>query len=159
LVLASAIEPRDNAVLADIYKLPLNEEGFFLEAHAKLRPVDFATDGIFLAGMAHYPKPIEESITQAKAAASRAGTILAHKERTVSGAVALVDSDSCGMCLTCVRTCPYHVPFINRDGVAQIDVDKCHGCGMCAAECPYQAITLVGLTTEQIMAKIDACTG
>jgi heterodisulfide reductase subunit A-like polyferredoxin len=159
LVLASAIVPRDNAPLADIYKLPLNEDGFFVEAHAKLRPVDFATDGFFLAGMAHYPKPIEESIAQAKAVASRAGTILAHKKRTVSGAVAIADPDLCGMCLTCVRTCPYHVPFINPDGVAQIDVDKCHGCGICAAECPYQAITLTSLTTEQIMAKIDACVG
>ncbi|MCK4485627.1 MAG: FAD-dependent oxidoreductase [Desulfobacterales bacterium] len=157
VVLASAIVPRDNASLARIYKLPLNEDGFFMEAHAKLRPVDFANEGIFLAGMAHYPKPIEESIAQAEAAASRACTILAHKERTLSGAVAVVDPDLCGNCLTCVRTCPYGVPFINEESVAQIDADKCHGCGVCAAECPYQAITLASITTEQIMAKIDAC--
>ncbi|GAG61227.1 unnamed protein product, partial [marine sediment metagenome] len=68
-----------------------------------------------------------------------------------------VDLDLCGACLTCVRTCPYDVPFINKDSVAQIDADTCHGCGMCVAECPYQAITLASLTTEQIMAKIDAC--
>ncbi|MCK4389450.1 MAG: CoB--CoM heterodisulfide reductase iron-sulfur subunit A family protein, partial [Desulfobacterales bacterium] len=157
VVLASAIVPRDNASLARIYKLPLNKDGFFMEAHAKLRPVDFANEGIFLAGMAHYPKPIEESIAQAEAAVSRACTILAHKERTISGAVAVVDPDLCGNCLTCVRTCPYGVPFINEESVAQIDADKCHGCGVCAAECPYQAITLASITTEQIMAKIDAC--
>ncbi|NVM57124.1 MAG: CoB--CoM heterodisulfide reductase iron-sulfur subunit A family protein [Desulfobacterales bacterium] len=157
VVLASAIVSRDNASLAHVYKLPLSKDGFFMEAHAKLRPVDFATEGIFLAGMAHYPKPIEESIAQAKAAASRACTILSHKERTVSGAVSVVDPDLCGICLTCVRTCPYDVPFINKEGVAQIDADTCHGCGVCVAACPYQAITLTSFTTEQIMAKIDAC--
>ena len=157
VVLASAIVPRDNASLAGIFKLPCNGDGFFMEAHAKLRPVDFATEGIFLAGMAHYPKPIEESIAQAEAAASRAGTVLSHKERTISGAVAVVDPELCGLCLNCVRTCPYGVPFINEESVAQIDADKCHGCGVCAAECPYQAITLASITTEQIMAKIDAC--
>jgi len=157
VVLASAIVPRDNTPLADIYKLPRNKDGFFMEAHAKLRPVDFANEGIFLAGIAHYPKPIDESIAQAKAAASRAGTVLARKERTISGAVAVVDPASCGTCLICVRTCPYSVPFINEDCVAQIDADTCHGCGVCVAECPYQAITLASITTEQIMAKIDAC--
>ena len=160
ITLASAIVARaDNDGLSRAFKVAMNQDGFFMEAHAKLKPVDFASPGIFFCGLAHGPKAIDETISQAKAAVSRACTILAHKEQMVSGAVAVVDPDLCGMCLTCVRTCPYHVPFINRDGVAQIDVDKCHGCGMCAAECPYQAITLAGLTTGQIMAKIDACIG
>ena len=105
--LASAIVPRDNSTLAQLFKLSLNEDGFFMEAHAKLRPVEFATDGIFVAGMAHYPKPIEESIAQAKAAASRASVVLAKDQITVEGVVSHVNEFLCRGCGKCVEVCPY----------------------------------------------------
>ena len=158
ITLASAIVAQANSeILSRTFKVAMNQDGFFMEAHAKLRPVDFASAGIFVCGLAHGGKSIDESISQAKATVSRACTILAHKERMVGGRVAVVDPDLCGVCLTCVRICHYEIPFINKDGVAQIDVDRCHGCGVCVAECPCQAITLTSLTTEQIVAKIDAC--
>jgi heterodisulfide reductase subunit A len=158
VTLASAIVPQGAIdVLSKAFKVPTNKDGFFMEAHAKLRPVDFASAGMFVCGLAHGPKAIDETISQARAAVSRACTILSHKERMVGGTVATVDPGLCGTCLTCVRTCPYDVPFINQDGVAQIDADRCQGCGMCVAECPYQAITFGSLSTEQLTAKIDAC--
>ncbi len=155
LVLASAILPNDVSELAEAMKTPLNSEGFLLEAHAKLRPVDFATEGIYQAGLAHYPKPIDESIAQASAAAGRAMTVLAKSVIRVGGVVATVDESKCSVCLTCVRTCPYGVPVI-KDSVAHIEVAQCYGCGACAAECPGKAITLQHFTDAQILAKEKA---
>jgi heterodisulfide reductase subunit A-like polyferredoxin len=158
ITLASAIVPDPaNDALSSAFKIPMDEHGFFMEAHPKLRPVDFASEGLFVCGLAHGPKSIDETISQARATVSRACTILAHKERIAGEDVAVVDPNLCGACLTCVRTCPYGVPFINDHGTAQIDAERCHGCGICASECAYQAITLTSLTTGQVMAKIDAC--
>ncbi|MBW1888452.1 MAG: CoB--CoM heterodisulfide reductase iron-sulfur subunit A family protein, partial [Deltaproteobacteria bacterium] len=106
VVLASAILPNENKELFELFKVPVNNEGFLIEAHMKLRPVDFASEGLFMAGLAHYPKPIDESITQAKAAVSRAMTIVSKESILVGGVVASVNSDRCAACLTCVRTCP-----------------------------------------------------
>ena len=156
VVLASAVLPNENKALYETFKVPVNNEGFLVEAHAKLRPVDFASDGIFLAGLAHYPKPLEETIAQAKAAAARALTILSRKSILVGGVVSTVDSDRCAACLTCVRTCPFHVPYVGEEGFAVIDAAECHGCGICAAECPGKAITLKHFTDQQITAKEDA---
>jgi heterodisulfide reductase subunit A-like polyferredoxin len=128
-------------------------DGFFLEAHMKLRPVDFATDGIYLCGLAHAPKTIDESLSQAAAAVSRACTILSKDQIQVGGIVSVVDPDKCAACLTCVRACPYNVPVINAEGKAEIEVAKCQGCGICASECPGKAIKLQHFTDEQIMAK------
>ncbi|MFH0812507.1 MAG: NAD(P)-binding protein, partial [Pseudomonadota bacterium] len=153
LALASATVPRENEDLATLMKLPRTPENFFLEAHMKLRPVDFATEGIFLCGLAHSPKPLDESISQAAAAVSRACTLLAHDTITVGGIVANVVGEKCAACLTCVRVCPYSVPFINQEGVAQIDAARCQGCGSCAAECPGKAIQLYHFKDDQIMAK------
>jgi heterodisulfide reductase subunit A-like polyferredoxin len=139
--------------LARMLKVPRTADGFFLEAHMKLRPVDFASDGIFLCGMAHGPKRIDESLSQAMGAVSRACTVLAKDEIQVGGVVSVVDGEKCAACLTCVRVCPYNVPVINADGVAEIEVAKCHGCGICASECPGKAIRLQHFTDEQIMAK------
>ncbi len=158
LVLASAILPNAVAELAEAMKTPLNAEGFFLEAHAKLRPVDFASEGIYQAGLAHYPKPIDEAIAQANAAAGRALTVLAKNVIRVGGVVATVDPSKCSVCLTCVRTCPYGVPKI-VDGAAHIEVAQCYGCGACAAECPGKAITLQHFTDAQILAKERAAMG
>jgi heterodisulfide reductase subunit A-like polyferredoxin len=155
LVLAAAILPNEVTSLAEVYKTPLNAEGFFLEAHMKLRPVDFASDGLYLAGLAHFPKPLDEAIAQANAAAGRALTILAKEKIRVGGVVAVVDPAKCSVCLTCVRTCPYGVPKI-KDGAAFIEVASCYGCGACVAECPGKAIRLQHFTDDQILAKEKA---
>ena len=156
VVLASGIVPGDNKKLFEKFKVPTNNEGFLVEAHAKLRPVDFTSDGLFVAGLAHYPKPLEESIAQARASVGRAMTILARDSLMVGGIVAEVTPEKCAVCLTCVRTCPYEIPYIHSDGYAQIDASECHGCGACVSECPGKAIALNHFTDQQIMAKTDA---
>jgi len=156
VILATAILPAENKKLFELFKVPVNKEGFLIEAHAKLRPVDFASEGIFMAGLAHYPKPIDESITQAKAAVARAMTILSKEGIFVGGVVASVNADRCAACLTCVRTCPYNAPRIGEEGYAIIDPAACRGCGACVAECPGKAIALKHFTDEQIIAKTDA---
>lgn len=156
LVLASGIVPNANRALFEAFKIPVNADGFLVEAHAKLRPVDFASDGLFVAGLAHYPKPLEECIAQAKAAVSRAMRIVSHDSIMVGGVVAVVDPEKCAACLTCVRTCPYEIPYIHQDGYAFIDSGECHGCGLCVSECPGKAIKLNHFTDGQIMAKTDA---
>jgi heterodisulfide reductase subunit A-like polyferredoxin len=122
----------------------------------KLRPVDFATDGLYLAGSAHGPKLISESISQASAAVSRACTILSKEKILVGGVVAMVEGERCAACLTCVRVCPYSVPVINAKGEAEIDLVKCKGCGSCAAECPARAIELMHFRDGQLWAKSQA---
>jgi heterodisulfide reductase subunit A-like polyferredoxin len=156
LILSSAIVPRENEELAALMKLQRTQEHFFLEAHAKLRPVDLATEGMYLCGLAHSPKPLDESLSQAAAAVSRACTLLAHDTVSVGGIVARVDKEKCAACLTCVRVCPYGVPFINEEEVAQIDAAKCQGCGSCAAECPGKAIQLQHCEDGEIIAKAVA---
>ncbi|MCP4745226.1 MAG: FAD-dependent oxidoreductase [Desulfobacteraceae bacterium] len=156
LILASAIEANPNSELFEHFKVPVNAEGFLIEAHAKLRPVDFASEGIFLAGLAHYPKPLEESIAQAKATASRAMTILSKNSISVGGIVATIENGRCAACLTCVRSCPYGIPKINEHCYAEIDPSQCHGCGSCVSECPGKAISLKHFTDEQLIAKCTA---
>jgi heterodisulfide reductase subunit A-like polyferredoxin len=157
VALSTGIVPgEDSEELAHVLKMPLSQEKFFLEAHMKLRPVDFATDGIFMAGLCHWPKTISESIIQACSAASRAATFLSKKTLEIGGAIARVNSDKCSACLTCVRVCPYGVPAINADGVAEIKDALCHGCGTCASECPGKAIQLSHFTDAQVVAKCEA---
>jgi heterodisulfide reductase subunit A-like polyferredoxin len=154
LTLASAVLPNPTEELGELFKVSRNAEGFFNEAHAKLRPVDFPSDGIFLAGLAHYPKPIDETIAQAKAAAGRAATYLSQDLVKVGGVIAVVDPDKCAVCLTCVRTCPFNVPVIDyKIDAAYIDPAKCQGCGVCVSECPAKAIQLKHFTDTQIIAQ------
>jgi heterodisulfide reductase subunit A len=157
VVLSAAIVPRaGNAALADMLKVPLGANGFFLEAHMKLRPVDFASDGLFLCGMAHYPKSIDETIVQAEAAALRAVALLA-RERVVAGAqVARVDQNRCRSCMVCIRTCPFRVPRLGASGKSWIERVACHGCGICAAECPAGAITMEGCEDARVTGAVDA---
>jgi heterodisulfide reductase subunit A-like polyferredoxin len=122
----------------------------------KLRPVDFATDGLYLAGAGHGPKLISESISQASAAVARACTILSKEKMLVGGVVAVVEGERCAACLTCVRVCPYSVPVINAKGEAEIDLSKCKGCGSCAAECPARAIELMHFQSQQLEEKCKA---
>lgn len=158
LVLSAAVRPQaDSAELAGVLKLPVDQDGFFMEAHLKLRPLDFASAGFFLCGLAHGPKFVDESIAQAKGAVSRACTILSKKRMLAGGDVARVDAEKCVVCLTCVRTCPYGVPRFDEDeGVIVIDAAACQGCGNCASACPRGAITVGHNTDEQYVAKISA---
>jgi heterodisulfide reductase subunit A-like polyferredoxin len=156
LILAAAILPNEAKEVAENMKIGQNAEGFFLEAHAKLRPVDLGSDGLFLCGLAHYPKSIDESIAQAQAAAARAATVLAKDVITLEAVKAVVEPDLCAVCLTCVRTCPYEVPYIGEEGAAVIDPAGCRGCGACVAECPGKAISLQHFTDRQLIAKCDA---
>jgi heterodisulfide reductase subunit A-like polyferredoxin len=156
LVLAAAILPNEAKEVAEAFKLSQNADGFFMEAHAKLRPVDFGSEGLFLCGLAHYPKPLDEAITQAQAAAARAATVLAKESITLGAVKAAVDPEKCAVCLTCVRTCPFNVPYIGEEGAAVIDPAGCRGCGACVAECPGKAISLQHFTDTQLIAKTDA---
>jgi heterodisulfide reductase subunit A-like polyferredoxin len=156
LALSAGMRAEDTEELASILKLARNKEGYFLEAHVKLRPVDMAGEGIFVCGTAHSPKLISEAISQALAAASRATTFLSQKELTLSAVTARVDQDKCASCLICVRSCPAGVPRINEQGVSEIDEALCMGCGICAAECPAKAIELNWYEDEQILSKVDA---
>jgi len=154
-VLASAIETRGAETLAQLFKVPLNPDKFFLEAHAKLRPVECATDGVFLCGLAHYPKPLEESIAQAQAAASRATTLLAQRTLQVSGQVAVVNAVKCSACGGCVAICPFSAPGFNDRGLSEINQALCKGCGLCVASCRSGAIDLKGFGDRQIFAMIE----
>jgi heterodisulfide reductase subunit A-like polyferredoxin len=155
--LAGAIVSHRDHQLAQLFKVPLNDDGFFVEAHAKLRPVDFATDGVFLCGMAHYPKPVDESIAQAQAAVSRAVTLLSGLKIEVSGAVAQTNQAICSRCGVCLAICPYSAPGWNeRTGKAEINPALCKGCGLCVASCRSGAINLKGFDQSQIFAMIDA---
>jgi heterodisulfide reductase subunit A-like polyferredoxin len=165
LVLSEAVVPSDGSQgLAELMKFSCTLEGFFLEAHVKLRPVDFPAEGLFLCGTAHYPKFLNETISQAQAAAARAATILSRDALEVGGIVAVVEADKCTGCLTCVRICPYNVPRIDPTrvgagdirGVAEIEAAACQGCGICAGECPAKAIQLQHYRDEQVLGQEEA---
>jgi heterodisulfide reductase subunit A len=164
VILSTGIETdRDNnARISDMLKVPLNSDGFYVEAHMKLRPVDFATEGIFLCGLAHSPKLIDENISQARAAAARAATVLSKRHLDVSAQVSYVDQEKCISCMTCVTVCPYSAPACNVDGKGQIEAAKCMGCGICVSECPARAIQLHHFETDQFSVMIRellACDG
>jgi heterodisulfide reductase subunit A len=158
LTLAAAIDQAEsNHEIGQMFKVTVNSYGYFLEAHMKLRPVDFTTEGVFLAGLAHYPKPIDEAIAQANAAAQRASILLSQKELTFPGVISKVDPDKCAVCLTCVRLCPYGAPFINEEThKAEIVPALCQGCGICSSVCPGKAIELQHFRDDQVFEEIDA---
>jgi heterodisulfide reductase subunit A-like polyferredoxin len=150
--------------LGTVLKVPVDQDGWFLEAHVKLRPVEFASRGIYLAGAAHYPKLLDEAIVQGQAAASRAATILSQPNLSAGGMVAQVDTKACVGCLTCVRVCPLGVPAVRDDqegvggvvGAAYIEPTLCQGCGTCVGECPAGAIELLHYRHEQVEKQIEA---
>jgi heterodisulfide reductase subunit A len=160
LTLATAVIPNRDETLANFFKVPLNDDGFFVERHAKLGPSEFATDGVFLCGLAHYPKPIDESIAQGQAAASRAVTLLARETIFTSGAVAVTEPMNCSQCGVCVSICPYSAPSYTEEGPfagkAQINPVLCKGCGLCVASCRSGAIHLKGFDNDQIFMQIFA---
>jgi len=160
VVLSAATMPNpNNKRTAELLKVPLTKDGFFLEAHMKLRPVDFATDGIFLCGMAHSPKYIDESVAQACAAAARATTILAKKILEMEGIIANVNEDLCSGCRICEHLCAYGaIEMKEKDGklAAHTIEALCKGCGVCGTACPTKAITMGHFTTEEILAQVKA---
>jgi len=160
LILSVATIPNpDNERLAGMLKVPLTKDKFFLEAHMKLRPVDFATDGVFLCGMAHSPKFIAESISQACAAAARAATVLSKTALEMEGSIANVDKELCSGCKICLSVCPYNAIEMeenNEKPVAKVLEALCKGCGTCGSSCPTKAITLGHFTNEQVLAQVKA---
>ncbi len=158
VVLSSGIEPSaGNNTLAQLFKVPLSEDGFFLEAHAKLRPLDFAADGVYLAGLAHSPRFIEETIAQANGAAIRAATLLSRKTLQSAALIAAVNPRLCAACGLCVDVCPYRARVIDPErGYAQVLEVLCQGCGACVAACPNGASYQRGFEFEQIFGMIDA---
>jgi len=146
-----------NKVLSQMLKIPLNSEGFFLEAHVKLRPVDFATDGVFVCGLAHYPKDVSESVAQAKAAAARAMTVLSKETIEAEGKVSQVRTESCAACGACVAVCAFGAIEIDEiKHVAVVNETLCKGCGACSATCRSGAIDLRGFRDEQLVAAMEA---
>jgi len=160
IVLSTGIEPnKDRERLAKMLKVPLNSEGFFLEAHVKLRPVDFATEGVFIAGMAHNPKTIDEAIGQAEAAAARATTILADKKYYAEATISHVNEDLCAGCGVCSSLCPYEaIEIVSVDSKRKSKVNEalCKGCGTCVAGCPSGAMEQFGFTKRQVTAMLEA---
>ncbi|MBW2086532.1 MAG: CoB--CoM heterodisulfide reductase iron-sulfur subunit A family protein, partial [Deltaproteobacteria bacterium] len=156
LVLASAIISHRDNELAQMFKVPLDADGWFLEAHQKLRPVDFATDGVFMAGLSHYPKPIEESIAQAQAAASRATTILSSASLMVGGTVVEINQVRCTGCMVCIEVCPFNAIELDENEKAVANEALCKGCGTCVSSCRSGAPSLKGFTNADIFAQIAA---
>ena len=166
LTLATAIIPHHNAPLAELYKVPLNAEGFFTEAHPKIRPVDATTEGIFLAGLCHYPKPIQETIAESLACASRANTILSRDYLELESIISNPIDENCDGCAFCVDTCPFKaitlLEYMKEGGIkktVEVNAMQCKGCGSCMATCPKQGIYVAGFTPEQLEAQVEAALG
>jgi heterodisulfide reductase subunit A len=160
LSLAAAVIPAQATLeLASMFKVALSPDQYFKEAHVKLRPVEFATDGVYLCGTAHYPKHIPETINQAYGAAGRTVTLLSKDTVVTSGTVCKIDADSCVGCLTCQPLCPYEAITYNlKDRICVVNEILCKGCGNCASACPSHSANLRGYKPEQVLAQIKvAC--
>lgn len=163
---AGIVADQGNEKIAQFLKVPLNQDKFFLEAHMKLRPVDFATDGVYLCGLAHSAKAVDESIIQAQAAASRAATVLSKEKIELEATISHVLDDFCDGCAYCVEPCPYQaitlIEYMTEGSVkktVQVDETACKGCGCCMATCPKKGILVKGFTLEQLLAQVNAALG
>jgi heterodisulfide reductase subunit A len=164
VILSAATVPRDDtANLAQKLKIPLTQDGFLLEAHMKLRPVDFASDGIYLCGLAHAPKTLSESITQASATAARAATVLSKRQIQLEPRISQVVDENCDGCAYCIEPCPYDALILieyMRDGAVKKTVEsdpaRCRGCGVCQATCPKKGILVRNFRPEQLSAMVEA---
>jgi heterodisulfide reductase subunit A len=156
LILATAIVPPKENGIAKLFKVPVNSDGFFVEAHVKLRPIDFATDGVFVCGLAHSPKPIDESIAHGLGASARAVTLLSKEKMFGSAVVAQINSETCVGCQGCLKVCPYEaIRYLEDRKICEINEAICKGCGGCAATCPSASAQLRRFTSEQIYAQIE----
>jgi len=167
LILSAAFVPNPNIDLAQMLKVPLDQNGFFLEAHVKLRPLDFATDGIYVCGAAQWPKFMKDSVVQAKGTAARAGIILSKEIINISGIFAQVNKDACIGCGSCYDLCPYNAIEMKKVkknlertslNVFQANIldSICKGCGACVSACPVQAINLPHFTNPEILEMINS---
>jgi heterodisulfide reductase subunit A len=160
VILSVGLEPRkDSEVIQRLLTLSRTQDGFFMEAHPKLRPVDAATGGIFFAGCAEAPKDIKDSVTQASTAAARVSILMAKGKVTVEAITPILDVEKCKVCGLCTKVCPYNAITLNKE-LKRVEIVEaaCGGCGTCAAECPSDALTQNHFTDEQIIAQIDAVT-
>jgi heterodisulfide reductase subunit A len=156
LILATAIIPPKENPVSKLFKVPVNNDGFFVEAHVKLRPIDFATDGVFVCGLAHSPKPIDESIAHGLGAAARSVTLLSQKEMFGNAIVASINPESCVGCQGCLKVCPYEaIRYLEDKKICEINEVICKGCGACAATCPSASAQLKRFTSKQIYAQIE----
>jgi len=156
LILATAIVPPKENPVAKLFKVPVNSDGFFVEAHVKLRPIDFSTDGVFVCGLAHSPKPIDESIAHGLGAAARSVTLLSQKEMSGNAIVASINPESCVGCQGCLKVCPYEaIRYLEDKSICEINEAICKGCGACAATCPSASAQLKRFTSKQIYAQIE----
>ncbi len=157
----------DVAELAKIYKLPLNADGFFQEAHAKLRPVEFLTEGIFMAGLAHYPKPLDEVIAQAQAVTARAAAVLATRRKALDAIKAHVILENCDGCALCLDVCPFEAIRWNENPqkakrtlegtrLPAVNTALCKGCGICEATCPKDGIRVAGFSMHHLARQVRA---
>ena len=157
VVLVPAMMPRTDAIeFSRLLHLTLSGDGFFLEAHPKLRPVDTFVNGIFIAGCCQGPKDIQDTVSQASAAASRAATILSQEELEIDPLIAMVDKDACTGCGICVEVCPYEARTLNeRKRIAEVNDALCVGCGGCIAACPSNASIHKNFTKKQLLNMVD----
>jgi len=156
LILATAIVPPKENPVAKLFKVPVNNDGFFVEAHVKLRPIDFSTDGVFVCGLAHSPKPIDESIAHGLGAAARSVTLLSQKEMFGNAIVAFINPESCVGCQGCLKVCPYEaIRYLEDKSICEVNEVICKGCGACAATCPSASAQLKRFTSKQIYAQIE----
>ena len=156
LVLSTGLRPHPTTEqVGKLYKLTRNPDGYLMEAHVKLRPVDFPSEGIFLCGLVHAPKNLDETVSQALAAAGRAGVVLSHTKLAVSGIISKHDRDICMSCLSCFRLCPFDSPYIDEEGKVSHNEVKCMGCGICASICPAKAFQVNNFRDDQILSMID----
>jgi heterodisulfide reductase subunit A len=163
---AGIVADEGNEEISKFLKVPLNQDKFFLEAHMKLRPVDFATDGVFLCGLAHSAKSVDESIIQAQATASRAATVLAKDRIELEATISHVLDESCDGCAYCVEPCPYQaitlIEYMSKGSIkktVEVNETACKGCGCCMATCPKKGILVKGFTLEQLGAQVNAALG
>jgi len=157
LVLAAAIvPPRDNPV-AGLFKVPVNDDGFFVEAHVKLQPIDFATKGVFVCGLAHSPKPVDEAVAQGLGAAARAATFLSKKKVFGNAVVSSINDRLCRGCRKCQEVCPYQaISFLENRTVCEVNPAICTGCGSCAAACPTGAASVFHFDDEKVLTMVEA---
>jgi len=160
VALSAAVVPSPgNPEIARLFKVPANPDGFFQEAHVKLRPVDFAADGVFLCGANHYPKHLSEAVSQAYGAAGRAVTLLSHETVTASGSVCEVEESACIACGACIAVCSYdaiHWRGTKAAKKAEVNAALCKGDGLCCSMCPTDAIVLRHFTNQEVFNQIDA---
>ena len=158
LILATAIVPPQENPVAKLFKVPVNSDGFFVEAHVKLRPIDFATEGVFVCGLAHSPKPIDESIAHGLGASARSVTLLSQKTMFGNAITAIINPETCVGCQGCLTVCPYEaIQYLEDRGICEVNEAICKGCGACAATCPSASAQLKRFTSRQIYAQIEKC--